>query len=429
MVRHHFRPISPLLTLWPRLVGTVGAGAITFVLGAVSGILLARMLGPTDRGHLALLLLWPQLISTVGILGIDLATTYFAGHRDDARDVTATALRLAAVRSAASGAVYAILIPVLISENGPLWIGLLLILLVPIDMAALVGATSLNGRHDHRRFNLVRLVMPISYTSAVVILSASDSLTVTTAAISYLVSNLLTAVMSLWFVSHRYGLGHVRSDLADSMSRFGLHGHFGRLTPQLLGIELAIVGLLVGAADAGLFAAATAFLGAGRLITTSTGFVVYPEARAARIAREPATAVGQTIASAVAVNALVACGLWLFGGALAGWIFGSDFRTAGLVAAILGTGEVAWTAYALLVEALRGNGQPMVTSVAQAVSWVLFLPTVILAAAVGGLIAVAAAVAAVNAASLCVLIMLAARNNGLAFLGIRSPLASTGMRL
>ncbi|HSE05616.1 MAG TPA: hypothetical protein VLK35_15820, partial [Methylomirabilota bacterium] len=42
----------------------------------VTGVLLARMLGPDGRGYLAALILWPLVITQLGNLGIPSALTY-----------------------------------------------------------------------------------------------------------------------------------------------------------------------------------------------------------------------------------------------------------------------------------------------------------------------------------------------------------------
>ena len=66
------------------VVGSLASGLLGQLMLLVSGILVARTLGPTDRGYLALLVLLPAVLQHIGTLGLPLATTYFIA-RDEAR--------------------------------------------------------------------------------------------------------------------------------------------------------------------------------------------------------------------------------------------------------------------------------------------------------------------------------------------------------
>lgn len=59
------------------IAGVFGARALWTALGTISGVILARKLGPYDRGILALVLLLPQTVVTFVKLGITQANVYF----------------------------------------------------------------------------------------------------------------------------------------------------------------------------------------------------------------------------------------------------------------------------------------------------------------------------------------------------------------
>jgi len=54
---------------------------ITFVIGLVGGIIIARVLGPTNKGTLAIITLVPMLLVVIGNLGIGQANLYFIGKK------------------------------------------------------------------------------------------------------------------------------------------------------------------------------------------------------------------------------------------------------------------------------------------------------------------------------------------------------------
>ena len=59
----------------------------------LSGVVVARALGPTDRGYLALLALVPVLLWQLGSLGLPVATTYFVAQDPSRRREVSRAMR------------------------------------------------------------------------------------------------------------------------------------------------------------------------------------------------------------------------------------------------------------------------------------------------------------------------------------------------
>ena len=62
------------------MVGSFAATGSIQLIQAVVGVLLARILGPPDRGELAAVILWPTLITTIGSLGLAQSATYHASR-------------------------------------------------------------------------------------------------------------------------------------------------------------------------------------------------------------------------------------------------------------------------------------------------------------------------------------------------------------
>lgn len=414
-------------SVWARLIASVGTNIIVSLFGLVSGVVLARSLGPTARGELAILLLWPQLASSLGSLGVDLSATYFSADPRTRSSAPATALRMALKQSVPIMASYALLVPLVLHGVGPDWLPWLLVALIPVDLVGLCAAHALNGRHDYAAFNGVRLVMAPLYAGCIVVFAALDALNPTRAALAYLGANAAVAAIAFVVLRRRHGIGRVDRELARRMRRFGLRAHFGRLSPQGLGLDLLVVALVLPARELGLFTAAVAFLGIGRILVASVGLVVFPETRAAELTGGGSESVRRAIVSTVALTAVAALLLWAVGTPLSAAAFGEPFRAAGTVAAVLATGEVARGMYALLIEGLRGAGWPTLTTVAEACNWVVFVVAIGVGVAVGGgLVAIAAAVAVASGMSLIALLVLAGRAGALGFLTrpSQAPLAT-----
>ena len=81
-IRKHWSPLRQ------DTAETIFAGIAGQAVLVISGILVARALGPERRGYLALLVVFPAILSQLGSLGLPQAVTYFiAMNRNDAGEV------------------------------------------------------------------------------------------------------------------------------------------------------------------------------------------------------------------------------------------------------------------------------------------------------------------------------------------------------
>jgi hypothetical protein len=59
------------------LFASFGASSAIQLANIATGVLLARLLGPHDRGEFAAVILWPSILAAVGSLGVPDATTFY----------------------------------------------------------------------------------------------------------------------------------------------------------------------------------------------------------------------------------------------------------------------------------------------------------------------------------------------------------------
>jgi O-antigen/teichoic acid export membrane protein len=386
----------------PRLAGTLGTSGASAILGIVSGTLAARVLGPATRGELAQLLLWPQMVVTVGSLGIELSAVYFSGDRRRRRDVPATLLGVAIAQSCVLVPAYVLLIPFVYRDPALIRESLAMIPLIPLYMVGAVMIDCLAGRLRFSSFNVVRIALPALYCAAIVALAAADALTPLTGALAYLAAHGVSDVLALAFVWRDGGFGRFQPPLARDAVRYGLRAHFGRMTPQSLGVDTAILALLLASDDVGLYVAATAFLAAPGLVASSVGMVVFPQVSATHQAGGRAELRATFLLYAAVVGAIAAA-LFIAAPAIVPLFFGEEFARSAAALRWLSIASVALALRSFPVEVLRGVGRPGLTSGAEVANWALFLAFVPAGASLGGVTGTAAAVTLSSAASLAVL--------------------------
>jgi O-antigen/teichoic acid export membrane protein len=80
-------------------IGTFGTEVFIQVCNVLQGIILARLLGPTDRGQYAAIILWPTIFAYIGLFGVSFAIGRLAAKENDIGPIARTALLLALLTS------------------------------------------------------------------------------------------------------------------------------------------------------------------------------------------------------------------------------------------------------------------------------------------------------------------------------------------
>ncbi|HSE45733.1 MAG TPA: oligosaccharide flippase family protein, partial [Gemmatimonadales bacterium] len=98
----------------------MAANGTVLLLGTVSGMLAARLLGPSGRGELAIVTLWPIALAMLGNLGINQAVAFFTAQQPERRNAVFTAsLVIAAVQGAILMGLGYLLLPYFLREHAP----------------------------------------------------------------------------------------------------------------------------------------------------------------------------------------------------------------------------------------------------------------------------------------------------------------------
>lgn len=79
--------------------GTVGARLVVFVFAAITGLLIARLLGPTDRGVFAVLTTAVLILHAIGLLGIESANLYYTARGSSISGLVTNSLAVSMVIS------------------------------------------------------------------------------------------------------------------------------------------------------------------------------------------------------------------------------------------------------------------------------------------------------------------------------------------
>ncbi|MHB8644057.1 MAG: oligosaccharide flippase family protein [Gaiellaceae bacterium] len=358
----------------PRLAGALGvsfgASVAILLLNVVTGVILARSLGPHDRGELAVVILWPTALAALGGIGLADATTYHAARRlIPSGSLAGTALALALAQGLAVVAVGIGVLPLVMHhyDATTLRTAFAFLAYAPVSMVALAAMSVLNGRRRFTTFQTLRLLTFALITAPVVALAATGSLNVRRAVATYLVANVVIALIAIVLVCIECDepLAVDRKTLRSLLS-FGIRSHAGSVSSLLNErLDQLLVSAFLAPIQLGLYVVAVTITSA----TSLFGGAVAP------VASVQVAHLGVTKASATARN-LVSLATWtslsitlpmvVFARPLIGVFFGHEFESVTRVAQLLLVAAVFLSTNRALTATLNGLGRPLDAAIAEA---------------------------------------------------------------
>ena len=135
-------------------------------LGIVTGILSARMLGPTGRGEYAAIIVWPTAIASFLAFGVNQAVVFHLGQRSFTLSEVATGTGIIGlVQSALSILIGLAVIPYALASQSRsvLHLGIVFVLFTPALILSMYSANLFQGLQELGRFNLIRTLTPVTY--------------------------------------------------------------------------------------------------------------------------------------------------------------------------------------------------------------------------------------------------------------------------
>lgn len=404
------RAMAPTRALGSALVGSTMSGLGGQLALLASGVISARMLGPEDRGHLALLILIPIALAQIGHLGLPLAVTY-EFSRDERtgraafRNVAGLAAGIVLVLVVAHAAIVAVLVS---GQEADLVVAAVVtLLIIPAESAQLYGLAILQGRRDFIPFNVLRLLPAVAYGLLAIASFLMDTGSLPLFALWFTGSYASVAAVTLVVALRRSSAAAAaEGPRSTSMLRFGLRGLIGAVSPiETLRLDQAIVGLFLSPAALGIYVVGAAFTNLPRFIAQGIGMVAYPHVTFKQEPSEAHRSMWRFVMLALVACLAIVVPLEIMAGWLVPAFFGEAFTPAATIMRILLVSSVFLGVRRVLTDASRGLGKPGLGTVAELVSWVSLVPLIAVLAPRWGVAGVAWAFTSAAAIGLVCLVV------------------------
>lgn len=396
-------PATPFQAAW---LGTVATNGAILVSGMATGILAARLLGPADRGALAVVQFWPPLLTALASMSLGEAVVrrHALSRRREA--LTTTALGAAGL-TALAALLLGLFLPLLAGVTGrPEIAGLLLAyhaVFVPLALgsAVLLGLDQAALRWG--RVNFVRLLPSSAYLIGLLVLWAIDFTTVASLLWASLIASLAVLVVQVFSVRAelRHRIDRVElSQLLATGARFHAANLLALLASQIDRLWLV---LFFDDLALGYFAAATTFASSGvGAVLGAVQLVLFPKL-ASQAVDDPG---GARIELGVALRRtalflFVVCGAGaLTMPVLVPLLFGQGFVPAGWPAALLVLAQIPTGLRQTALRSVRAFGDARTGALSEIAYLAVFPPLAAVLGEAFGLLGITAAVLAGNLVAL-----------------------------
>ncbi len=395
-----------------RALTTTLAGGLGLQLTLLAtGVLLARALGPEDRGYMAMLTLVSAIAWQLGGLGIPLGLTFATARAPEAATRIVASLRTAIRVQVALAVIGAAAVLALLTLGTPSYVQVgaaMTVLAIAPAVYQRCGLGVLQGLRRFRSFNLWRIA-PNALFAAV--------------AAGFLIAGLTSfaAYAAAWAASRsiftiatqraaRRAAAEAETGAGESpdphaILKFGRKALFGGSPPvENFRIDQSVVALFLAPSALGFYVTALAFTNLPRFVAQSFALVSTPTVARQESHRNARRSMWMFFWVSMPFYLAVSIPLWIAAPELARFFFGAEFAEAGGISRILLVATVLFCARRVLADSARGAGYPGIGSLAEIAALISVIPLLAVGIPTWGVDGVGYALVASSAIALAVLV-------------------------
>ncbi len=370
--------------LWQRstfarhVTSTFTVQLFSLLLATVNAAVIARLLGPSGKGILALVVLVPNVLALFLGAGLNVANVYYTGQRRfDVPTLSANAVAFALLATS-GGIVLAIGLYVsglsakLLPGIPPQLLALAMLAL-PFSLLNSYFTSILQGLQLIGLINMVSLLQRASNVALSLLLVAGLHWGLTGAVLAVVLSGVLSLVVLMNLLQRRGASFRPRWNrlVMKTTLKFGLRGYVANVLQFFnYRLDLFLVNFFLGPSSTGIYTVAVAMAEMLWYLPNAVGFVIFP--KAANTAAEAMNRfTPRVFRITLGLTAIGAVGLVLVGKPFINIVYSPAFASAyGPMLALL-PGVVLLGGGKVLTNEIAGRGYPQYNSIASGASMVL----------------------------------------------------------
>lgn len=358
----------------PTLVTNVGIAG----LGAVGGIIAARLLGPDGRGVLAAAIVWSSFLAMFCSLGFPQALTYQAAHEPESvGHLFSSALAAAVLQSFVAIGLGFILIQTFLFSSQPASSVPLQVYLfsIPFQLITTYMHSMAQGLSRFGLFNTIRAMAAAGYVVCLVLVGLLHWHDLTAIMLALLVQQAVVAAIAIGlFATQASPISRLRRQYFSRLLRYGLKSYWsGLFWTANSRVDQLVMSAVLAPAALGLYTVAVSYSTLLFPISGAFAIILFPKVASSGtqvgIYRIQRTAFLNTIISTCGALLLAFAATWLLP-----FLFGNSFASAIGVAYILLLASIPLGINYVLADGLRGLNLPTIPSFAELIGVLITVP-------------------------------------------------------
>ena len=382
---------------------------VNFVIGgasALTGVLVARWLGPSDRGQLAVVLAWFSVALPLGELGMPIGVTYFsARHPRAVKFILMSSTWIVLGLGLFTSLVVSLLARSIDSDHSDYSALGSLMLLIPLGMISGLPSFILQSV-SVSRWNFLRSLQPMLFLVFLIIWHARDSISLGSTLLVYALTLVITFVVGYIMVFFGGSQSHslLPSSLtsgnerpkASAILRFGISSWPASIPGAISSrVDVLVLSSFVASAAVGQYAVSVTLAGISQAFVSAVAALSLP--LVASLTRDPDvtqlrqlawSSLKETLLVVVVVGGITAiCVPWVVA-----LLLGSAYPEVPTLVRFLLLAQPGAAIALVLRSLLRGAGAPSRATVPEWVSFAILLALVACLAPLAGVVGVSLAV-------------------------------------
>ena len=360
---------------------TISANIVMAGINFLTGMLLARLLGPEGRGELAAIQTWPTFIAILAHIGLTESIVYFsAKYPDQSKRLVTTTMLIVAFVSIPFAVIGYLILPYLLASQSAEVIASsrLYLFLIPIYIIIYIPLHALRGIQELKIWNLLRMSPSLVWLATIFIGIVNQS-SASELVIIFLIGQVLLAIpLNIIVFSRLSGLFWPDFSFSRQLLNYGIPSVLSTIPTTLnLRLDQMLMAAFLSAEFLGIYVVGVAWSSAVAPLATAIGTIILPKIAGDKNKASQISLFSQ--ASRLGLFSII--GITVFIASLSGLmiplIFGSNFGRAVPIAVMLCIAAGIRSYGDLLKSGLMGLGFPKYVLGGETVGLVatlLFLP-------------------------------------------------------
>ena len=381
------------------IIQNLGANLLITILGLVGSIILARWLGPSQRGVFAAIILIPAILQYFVNFGLSSATLYFTAQPDSNKNTIWNALILMGFIQSIIGILTGYFIINLYLQKYDLKIinlGHLYLFTIPLGIFGMYATYILQGASHFKVTNLLKCIVPLGYCVGIIFLKIQRNLSVENLVYVQLIIQsfyLIIALFSLYkLLLYRLNF-KIEYSFIPQMLKYSVKVWFGDVAQLAnLRIDQFLIGGFLSSRDLGIYTIAISVARFTSIFADAVTTIMLPSITGKNSFQEKVTEILNFFKKYWIFSVIFHTVFALILPIIIPFVFGNAYADAIIVCQILVVGSFFINAKTVLGGGVLGLGFPEIMSFVEVIGMVILLIFSIIFIKLYGLMGVAVAI-------------------------------------